>query len=486
MIDKYTIKFEDIRVEIKIKGGEGFIPEYIVNFPELDEGTGAIYKEIKNRLVTKLQLTSTGGAEQREKLKKEFKEKAAREIKKLLPKVSLETKNYLLSLLIQEMLGLGKLEILLRDANLEEIVINSGREPVQVYHKKYGWVLTNIMIEKEEEIANYASIIGRTIGKQITILNPLLDAHLPTGDRVNATLFPISNDGNTITIRKFRREPWTIVDFIENKTISAEVAAFLWFAVQYELNILVSGGTGTGKTSFLTTILPFIPPNQRVISIEDTREIKLPDFLHWVPLITREPNQEGKGEISMLDLLVNSLRMRPDRIILGEVRRSREAEVLFEAMHTGHSVYATIHADTATQTYRRLVNPPISVSESLIEAIDLFLVMFRDRRIGIRRVYEIAEILPQFRRATETDRINIIYKWDRNTDTINKYSPSKKFFSRLKMLTGLNEKEILRELKNREKVLNYLVKKRIRDVNSVGKVISSYIKNPEEILKKTR
>ena len=484
MLDKYKIGFEDIEMEIQISEGKGFIPEYIIKFPELNKGTEAIYEEIKNRLISKLQLVDT--LEQKKKLKKQFKEKAEREIKKLLPHLSSGIKDYLLTLLIQDMLGFGKLEILLRDPNLEEIVINSSKEPVQVYHKKYGWVITNIKIEREEDIANYAAMIGRTIGKQITILNPLLDAHLPNGDRVNATLFPISNDGNTITIRKFRREPWTIIDFINNKTISTEVAAFLWIAVHYELNILVSGGTGTGKTSFLTTLLPFIPPNQRILSIEDTREIKLPDFLHWVPLVTREPNQEGKGKITMLDLLVNSLRMRPDRIILGEIRRSREAEVLFEAMHTGHSVYATMHADTAIQTYRRLISPPISVPENLVEAIDLLVVMYRDRRSGIRRVYEIAEILPQFRKTIAAEKINLLYKWERKTDILSKHSESKKSFSKLKMLTGLNEKEIKIELKNREKVLKYLVKKNIRDINSVGKIVSSYTKSPDKILKKIK
>jgi len=249
---------------------------------------------------------------------------------------------------------------------------------------------------------------------------------------------------------------------------------------------LISGGTGTGKTSFLTTLLPFIPPNQRILSIEDTREIKLPDFLHWVPLVTREPNQEGKGKITMLDLLVNSLRMRPDRIILGEIRRSREAEVLFEAMHTGHSVYATIHADTAIQTYRRLISPPISVPENLVEAIDLLVVMYRDRRSGIRRVYEVAEILPQFRKTIEAEKINLLYKWERKTDFLSKYHESKKSFAKLEMLTGLNEREIKRELKNREKVLNYMIKKNIRDVSSVGKIVSSYAKSPDKILKKIK
>lgn len=483
MIETYKLTFEDMELEVEIAVDRDFVPNYEIKFPKLDEGTRAVYMELKNRLITELEVTSFS-RENTKGLKVEFKEKADKEINKLLPNIHEGTKNYLISLLVQEMLGLGKLELLLTDANLEEIVVNSSKESVNVYHKKYGWTKTNLVIDKEEDIMNYASIIARSIGKQINVLNPLLDAHLPTGDRVNATLYPISNGGNTMTIRKFRREPWTITDFIQNKTIALEAAAFTWFAIQYELNIIVSGGTGTGKTSFLTTLLSFMPPNQRIISIEDTREIKLPDFLHWVPMVTRIPNQEGKGEITMLDLLVNSLRMRPDRIILGEVRRAREAEVLFEAMHTGHSICATIHADTALQTYRRLTSPPISVPETLVEAVDLFIVMFRDRRKGIRRVYEISEVLPSFGRDMSGERINTLYKWDSNSDNLNHYHESKKAYSKLEMLLGLSRQEISEELKKREKVLQYMVKNNIRNVNEVGKITSTYMKNPEDVLKR--
>ncbi len=485
MLDNYYIDLEIFSVKVEIKEDKKkFVPIYKVKFPKLDEGTEAIYQEIRDRLISQIQVVSYEISERREELKKEFKEKAEKEIEKLLPSTDDQTRKYLIGRLIQEMLGLGKLEIVLADANLEEVVINSSQEPIQVYHKKYGWIETNLNLEGEEEIANYASIIGRSIRKQITNLNPLLDAHLPTGDRVNATLYPISNEGNTITIRKFKKVPWTITEFIANNTVSVEVAALLWFAIQYEQTILISGGTGTGKTSFLTALMPFIPPNQRIISIEDTREIKLPDFLHWVPMVTREPNQEGKGEITMLDLLVNSLRQRPDRIILGEIRRSKEAEVLFEAMHTGHSVYSTIHADTAMQTYKRLVTPPISVPETLIEGIDLFVVMFRDRRKGIRRVSEVGEIPYSTQKSIE--KINILYKWEPSSDKIFQNRESKKAIRKLKMVTGLSDDEVQKELKNRKKVLNYMVKENINDVNSVGKFISSYVKDPKSVLKKIK
>ena len=147
----------------------------------------------------------------------------------------------------------------------------------------------------------------------------------------------------------------------------------IWLAIEYEMNILFSGGTASGKTTMLNVCMPFVQPNSRIISIEDTRELQLPDFLYWTPLVTRLPNPEGKGEINMLDLLINSLRMRPDRIILGEMRRAREAEVLFEAMHTGHSVYSTVHADTTSETISRLTNPPLNVPPNLLKAVAQYL-----------------------------------------------------------------------------------------------------------------
>ena len=485
MLDSYYVDLGIFSVKVEIKEEKDkFVPVYKVKFPKLDEGTRAIYQEIRNRLISQIQIVSHEISEKREELKKDFVEKARVEIEKLLPGIDEDIKKYLIGRLVQEMLGLGKLEIVLADPALEEVVINSSKEPIQVYHKKHGWLVTNLRVENEEEIANYASIIGRSVRRQITNLRPLLDAHLPSGDRVNATLYPISNEGNTITIRKFRRVPWTITDFIANNTINTEVAALLWLAVQYELNILISGGTGTGKTSFLTTLMPFIPANQRIVSIEDTREINLPDFLHWVPLVTREPSQEGLGEVTMLDLLVNSLRMRPDRIVLGEIRRSREAEVLFEAMHTGHSVYGTIHADTAMQTYKRLVTPPISVPETLIEAIDLFVVMFRDRRKGIRRVYEVAEV--PYATLKSIEKISILYKWEPSSDEILLNKESRKAIGKLRMVTGLSDDEIRKEIDNRKKILKYMVKKNINEVNRVGKFISEYVKDPKTILKKVK
>jgi flagellar protein FlaI len=480
ILEEYVVKAGDVaaRIEIKYSSNE-FVPTYNVITPVIEKGTAALLDKVKENLIAQIPIKSAEILDitMMENLKKKLYDTGLEMLKRELPTEKEDVLRYLISTIIHEMLGLGKFEIILEDANVEDISINNSFEPAWVYHKKYGWLKTNIRIEKESDIANLASSIGRRIGRQITVLTPLMDAHLLTGDRVNATLFPISTKGNTISIRKFRRQPLTITDLIENKTISLEVAAFLWFAIQYEMNIIVAGGTASGKTSLLNVLMSFIQPNHRIISIEDTRELFLPNFLQWVPLNTREPNPEGKGEVSMLDLLVNSLRMRPDRIVVGEIRRAREAEVLFEAMHTGHSVYATLHANTADETFRRMINPPINIPRVMLESLHLIVSLFRDRRTGKRRVFEVAEIL------IGEDKPHIIYRWRPAEDKIVKYSESQRVMEELKLFTGMSTNEINDDLKEKEIILDWLVKNKVNLVNDVGRIFANYYINKEKVVK---
>jgi flagellar protein FlaI len=487
-IDAYPVD-ADITVQVEIgKDSVEFVKRYILHMPEFGLGTRAMLNDLKSRIVTEVNISSEKMLDAKfvAELKKTFHEKAAALLAKELPELSPDARGQLSSVILNEMVGLGPIEFLLADGNLEEIVVNAATEPVWVYHKKHGWLKTNIIISPEAEIQNYASIIARRVGKQVTVLNPLLDAHLVTGDRANSTLFPISSRGNTITIRRFRRDPWTVTDFIETKTSNAASMAMLWLAMEYELNIIVSGGTGSGKTTLLNVMLPFIQPNQRVLTIEDTRELSLPDFLHWVPMTTREPNSEGKGGVGMLDLLVNSLRMRPDRIIVGEIRRQREAEVMFEAMHTGHSVYATVHANTAEETVTRLVSPPIEIPPSLLEAVHLNVVMFRNRRLGVRRILQLAEFVPQ--KAGSEGKIqikpNILYRWRAATDSIEKYAESIRLFDELGLHTGYTAQELAQNLTEKQRVLEWMGKQKIRDINDVGKIMAEYYSDPDAVLKR--
>lgn len=487
-IKSYSIESEGVQAGVAIvKTSKDFVPRYLLSIPKLGEATRAIMEEVEGKLLTAIEIKLEESLDSKsiEGLKKSFREKAMMLLKRELPNLSDREAGILAGLLIHQMLGLGNVEFLLKDDGLEEIVINHAGDPVWVFYKQVGWLKTNVVLSTEQQIENYAELIGRRVGRQITVLAPLMDAHLTTGDRVNATLFPISSKGNTITIRKFRRRPWTITDLTENNSISYEAASLLWLAMQYEMSFIVSGGTGSGKTTALNMLLSFVQPSHRVISIEDTRELNLPDFLHWVPLTTREPNQEGKGEVTMLDLMVNSLRMRPDRIILGEIRRQREAEVLFEAMMTGHSVYSTLHADTAEQTVRRITSPPISIAPSMLASLDLIFVMFRDRRRAIRRTYEIAEILPEQGSGEQKEgtKARILYRWKPRTDTIDPVEKSIVLFDKLSMHTGLSAREIDENLLEKQQVLKWVAANKVVDVNQIGRLISEYYTNHDELLK---
>ena len=485
IVDSYKLDVDDVIVEIQIIKDIGVNPEYKIIKPKIAEPTLALLYEIRNKLIEEVGLTAEEVLDPKivGKLKEKFKERASSILTTYLENIPESTKKYLVGTLIHESLGMGDIELLLNDIDLEEIVIGSSKEPVRVYHKKYGWLESNITIQTEEQILNYSNMIARRVGRQITTLSPLLDAHLLTGDRVNAVLYPISTKGNTVTIRKFSTDPLTVTDLINDNISSSHIFALIWLALEYEMNMLVSGGTASGKTTFLNVCMPFIPTNHRIISIEDTRELLLPKDLYWTPLATRLPNPEGQGGINMLDLLVNSLRMRPDRIILGEIRRKEEAEVLFEAMHTGHSVYATVHADSSNETIKRLINPPIEVPENLLEQVHLNVVMFRDRRRGIRRTYQISEFVASEGEEKTLIKPNLLYRWKPGVDKIVEHLPSVKIFEQLSRFAGLNQNEINKEILIRKKILEWMSKKKVRNVQDVGKIMRGYYLDRELVLK---
>ncbi|MFH1447840.1 MAG: ATPase, T2SS/T4P/T4SS family, partial [Candidatus Micrarchaeota archaeon] len=343
ILDQYKVLSDGVPAEVIIaRKDDEYVDTYELKQIKLHKATEAALKQMREKIVEGVGIRTPELLDSKsfDVVKQKFIEKSNELVKIQMGEISEDIRTILVGKLTHDLIGLGDVELILADNNLEDICITSYLEPMWVYHRKHGWLKTNFVFESEEQIANYAAIVARKVGRQISNLQPLLDAHLDSGERVNAMLFPISNKGNAITIRKFAKNPWTITRLLstESKLMSSEVAALLWLCIQYEMNIIVGGGTASGKTSILNALLLFIPPNQRVISIEDTREILLPSFLQWTPMVTRLANPEGKGEVTMLDLMVNSLRMRPDRIVVGEVRRQKEAEVLFEAMHTGHSV----------------------------------------------------------------------------------------------------------------------------------------------------
>jgi len=472
MVDSYELSVNDIIVKVSIysQASEAVLI-YNISITNISDMTKVILEKIREEFVSQ-ETKNLGKSDEFSisNIQEHFKLNIMILLKKYFPTANKKTIDMLINYVLQQNIGLGNLDILLKDPNLEEIVVNNAKEKVWVYHRKHGWLKTNVILPDESRIRHYSTIIGRDIGKEITTLNPLMDAHLKTGDRVNATLSPISSKGNTMTIRKFSVRPWSITDFIREGTVSYEMGALLWMAIQNELSIIISGGTASGKTSMLNAISNFLPPNQRIISVEDTRELMLPQILHWVPLETRLPNPEGKGGIAMLDLVVNSLRMRPDRIMVGEIRRKEEAEVLFEAMHTGHSVYGTLHANTVKETINRLTNPPIDISKQVLSALSLIVVQNINRRTGKRRTLQIGEILPN-------GDAHVVYQFNVSKDKHEKIGELSTVYESLELYSGLNKDKIQKDLNKKMKILRWMVEKNITNINKIGLIMSNYYRN---------
>ncbi len=376
--------------------------------------------------------------------------------------------------IVREMIGYGSLDLLLVDDQLEEIMVLGPHRPVYIFHRQHEMIPTNVVFGRDDDIRAIIDRIARDVGRRIDVKDPLLDARLPDGSRVNATIPPISLEGSTITIRKFREDPFTVVDLIKFGTLNSDLAAFLWIAVEgmkaKPANILVSGGTGSGKTTTLNTLAGFIPRTERILTMEDTAEIKLP-IKHWIRFETRPPGIEGTGEVTMDTLVKNSLRMRPDRIVVGEVRGS-EASTLFTAMNTGHDgSLGTVHANDARETLVRLKSPPMDVPELMLAALNLIVVHKRihDRRKGtIRRVTEVAEVTGVLE---GNPQLIYLYEWDAATDIIKPTGVPSKYLNELSKYTGLSHTELQAEITRRKGFLEQLVEQDMKGIDTVcGKI----------------
>lgn len=386
--------------------------------------------------------------------------------------------------LFQDLVGYGEIDPLIRDDNLEEIMVIGINKPVFVYHREYGMMKTNILFKDAGEVMNLIDSIARQINRRIDQESPILDGRLPDGSRVNATIPPISADGPSMTIRKFKRDPLTIIDLINSKTISVELAAFFWLCFDglgvKSANAIISGGTSSGKTTTLNALSSFINPKERIITIEDTLELQIPHE-HVIRMETRPPNVENRGELTMNDLVKNSLRQRPDRIIVGEVRGS-EAITLFTALNTGHSGFGTLHSNDARETITRLTNAPMSVPNIMISAIDFIIMqnrIYRPDGVSFRRISEVAEVSGIEEGVIQ---LNKIFEWDPQSDTIKNVGITSKTLTEIANVSGNSLNSLYDEIKNREIVLQHMVDWNIRSIRDVSTVLEMYYLDPQKVL----
>ncbi len=389
--------------------------------------------------------------------------------------------NKIMYYIFRNFYGYGRIEPLMHDPFIEDIECSGVGIPVYVVHRIFGNLETNIIFENEDEIKEIIEKFALRSGKHISYAEPLLDATLPDGSRINATYSSdVTTRGPTFTIRKFRKEIMSIIDLIKNNTLSIDIAAYFWWAIENRANVIIAGETASGKTTLLNAIAMFIPPNAKIVSIEDTREIQL-YHENWIPALTREGFYiEGKkyGEITMYDLLKESFRQNPDYIIVGEVR-GQEAYVMFQGMASGHAALTTMHADSIQSIIRRLTTPPINLPKDLLELLDVAVFMVRARNISpsARRVREVVEV---GKMSGDHLEISKIFVWNPVQDSfelVNRSVLTQELEQRVGSIKDFEE-----DLEKKSKVLNYLLKRNIRDPKKVSQYIRAYYLDKDALL----
>ena len=383
--------------------------------------------------------------------------------------------------------GLGKLQPLMNDTEVEDISCDGLGVPIYAYHRnpRFGSIKTNLEWNDSDELDSFVMKLAQRCGKSISVSDPLLDGSLPDGSRVQATLATdIARHGSNFTIRRFSEDPLTPIHMMDYETENARMLAYLWMVVEHEKSMLVSGTTGAGKTSQLNSMSLFIRPEKKIVSIEDTPELRLPHE-HWVPEVSRSGfgSSAGEGgEVTMDNLLKESLRQRPEYIIVGEVRGA-EAYILFQQMATGHTGLSTIHADSLDMLMDRLTTEPINLSPSLIETLDLIMLIARIRRGGtyIRRIMGLYEIRGYDKR--KGIDANQVFGWNPDNDEYVVKNNSM-ILKDIADQAGKDYSEIRKELRNRQHVLNWMQEEQIKNYRKVGDIISRYYSDPESIMKK--
>jgi flagellar protein FlaI len=353
----------------------------------------------------------------------------------------------------RDLTGYGPLEVLMRDPALEDLSCNGYELPVFVFHRTYGSLPTSIRFT-EPELNQFVLKLAQKANKQLSLSNPMVDATLPDGARIQITYSEVvSTRGSSFTVRKFRAEPMTPLDLIRYGTYDARTLAFIWLAIEHRKSLLVVGGTASGKTSMMNAASLFIPQNAKIVSLEDTREIQLP-HKNWLPTQTRELNAEGiKGDIDLFSLLKACMRQRPEYIIVGEVR-GREAQTLFQAMNSGHATLSTIHAGSVYEAINRLTHDPINVPPVMFQALDLVVVqsIYTLGKTRIRRCLSIHEI-----EVTQDGEIHpiLLFDWDIQKDTYVRRFEKSRVLDEIAFHCGWDAQEVEAQLKKREEFFTW-------------------------------
>ena len=404
----------------------------------------------------------------------------------------------------RDFVGYGRIDTLVNDRLIEDISCNGPNAPVFVYHRLFESIRTNVVFE-EVELNNFILKLAQVSGRHISILQPIRDAALPDGSRINMTLGKeVTKKGSTFTIRKFRSDPISPIEIMLLRTANSRMFAFLWVLIEYGRSLLISGGTAAGKTTLLNAVSMLIKPENKIVSVEDTPEINLA-HPNWIQAVTRVGFGESgglvsgisgisgvsgvstrsAGDISLFDLLISALRQRPEFIIVGEVR-GEEAYTLFQAISVGHATMGTIHAASMPELLARVESQPMNVPRVMMANLDLviFLAAVRKGDEKVRRVREIVEILG-IDPSTKELVTNTVFRWDPLTDDFE-YTGRSFQLEKLNRSTGVPMDTILKEVDNRVLLLDWMKTQGTINYKQVTELVRDYYIDKDRLLSAAR
>jgi flagellar protein FlaI len=387
----------------------------------------------------------------------------------------------ILYLLRRNFVGFERIDPVKHDINVEDISCDGYNSPVFVYHTDHEQIITNVY-HGESELDDFVVKLAQRSGKGISKRSPQVDCTLPDGSRAQLTLGKeVSDHGTNYTIRQFKDVPFTPIDLINWRTFSLDEMAFLWLCIENNKSLVFAGGTASGKTTSLNAVSLFIPSKSKIVSIEDTREVELPQR-NWIASVTRPSfTEDGKGDVDEFDLLEAALRQRPEYIVMGEIR-GEEGRTLFQVMSTGHTTLTTFHADSVGEVIKRFTTDPINVSKTMFTALDLVSIQTQTRVQGtkVRRNKNITEIN---RYDAENDEINVqdVYQWQAETDEFLEMGQSNTL-EQIKFDRGWNQQRLDREMFKRKLVLAHLVYNNLNTYTQVAATLQAFINDPDTIL----
>ncbi|HXY47472.1 MAG TPA: type II/IV secretion system ATPase subunit [Thermoplasmata archaeon] len=402
----------------------------------------------------------------------------------------------------REFLGLGHIDALLRDPFLEDISCLGPGTPLFVFHRVCGSMRTNVSYSGEIELNKYIFRLAQIAGKHISIYQPILDATLSDGSRINLTLgTEVTRKGSTFSIRKFSHDPVSPIDLLRFGSVSSALLAYFWTLVEHHRSILISGGTAAGKTTFLNAICMFIRPEDKIVSIEDTPEIQI-DHENWIQSVARtgygasgvsgsasgvsgitgQAHAKTSGTVSLFDLLVTALRQRPEYVVVGEVRGT-ESFTLFQAISVGHASMSTIHAGTISELLHRVENEPMNIPRVLFQALDAvaFLAQIVVNSTRVRRITNVTEILEIDPRTNEL-LTNEAFRWEPEPDKFT-YMGRSFVFEHVGEVTGKSMDALDAEMRRKATYLDLMNRLNLTYYKDVSRAIGSYYIDPAEAMK---